>query len=352
MSSPKINIGVIGCGVIGQYHLAALQNIPAARIHIIADQREDLAQEMAKRFGAARYTADGMVVATDDDVDAVIIALPTCARHPFACAALSHGKHLLLEKPVAMNAQQVLELLDLQQDQIAACCSSRFRALPAAAIAHACIKEGRIGKPRVLRCSAMSPAGPPPKSPPPAWRASRSLNGGGIFVNWGSYDLDFLLGLLDFSFKPKHALASAWSRPDEYSAYVAPDSDAESHLAATITSHHGPVIHYERAEFIAAPRRAIWEITGDRGTLKCEIHGPGEARVSLFHADPTSGVAEETLWTGDSPGAGIHKGPIADFIAAIQQNRKPLTSLADALLLAQITGAVYASCSSGSPIQI
>ena len=56
----------------------------------------------------------------------------------------------------------------------------------------------------------MTPAGLPPKNPPPAWRLRRDQNGGGILVNWGCYDLDYLFGLLDFRLTPRVALARTW----------------------------------------------------------------------------------------------------------------------------------------------
>ena len=71
-----------------------------------------------------------------------------------------------------------------------------------------------MGQLRVVRCRALKGAGALPQSPPPPWRLSRAMNGGGILVNWGCYDLNYLLGITGWAIEPRLALARTWGVPE------------------------------------------------------------------------------------------------------------------------------------------
>jgi len=73
---------------------------------------------------------------------------------------------------------------------------------------------------------ALKGAAAPPQNPPPPWRLSKAMNGGGILVNWGCYDLDYLLGITGWMIEPRLALARTWGVPETFAAYAAPGSDA------------------------------------------------------------------------------------------------------------------------------
>ena len=75
------------------------------------------------------------------------------------------------------------------------------------------MRSGRIGRLRTIRVQALFPPAAARPENPPAWRLIRRLNGGGILVNWGSYDLDFVLGVLDWSFTPQTVSARTFWSP-------------------------------------------------------------------------------------------------------------------------------------------
>ena len=348
-----LNIAVIGCGVIAPYHLRALARLKTARAVAVCDLRTDLAQKVAAEFGIPRWTGSAAELFADPSIDGVILALPAVARTALAVEAFRHGKHVLTEKPVAMNAGEVRRMIAAQGDRVGACCCSRYRSFESARAARAFLRTGALGPLRTITCRAVNPAGPPPQSPPPAWRLRKDLNGGGIFVNWGCYDLDYLLGLLDFKLTPLHALARTWGPAPAFAAYAAPGSDAETHLAALVTFAEGCVLTYERAEFSTLPRDNRWQITGENGTLTLEMLKAGSANVVLTAPDAATGVARRVIWEGDETALTLeHDGVVFDFVDAILTRRPPQTSLADALLLARIADAVYRSAASAAPAAV
>jgi predicted dehydrogenase len=348
-----LNIAIIGCGVIAQYHLRALAKLNTAKAAAVCDLRSEVAQKTAAEFGVPRWTCNADELLADPSIDAIILALPAAARQEIALKAFKHGKHLLTEKPVAMNAADVRAMIAAQGNVVAACCSSRYRSFESAKAATAFIRTGALGKLRTITCRAVNQPGPTPKSIPPVWRLRRDLNGGGIFVNWGCYDLDYLLGLLDFKLTPQYALARVWQVPAPFSAYAAPGSDAETHIVGLATFAEGCVLNYERAESSTLPPGSIWQISGELGSLNLQMLKATSANVVFTEHDPERGTRSRVIWEGDeTPLTSEHDGVVFDFVTAILEKRKPNTTLKDALLFARLADAFYASAYSGKPVSI
>lgn len=346
-----LNLALIGSGVIAQYHLRALAKMKTARAAVVCDLRGEVAQKTAAEFGVPRWTTSADEVLADPSIDGIILALPACARQEIALKAFRAGKHVLTEKPVAMNAAEVRAMIAVQGDRVGACCSSRYRSLESARVATEFLRTGALGKLRTITCRAASQAGTPPKSPPPVWRLRRDLNGGGIFVNWGCYDVDYLLGLLDFKLTPQYALARTWQVQPAFTAYAAPGSDAETHMTGLVTFAEGCVLSYERAEFSTLPAGSVWLIAGDRGSLNLQMLKAKSANIVLTEPDAANGTRTRVLWEGDETVNTLeHDGVVFDFVDAILSKRKPNTSLQDALLFARIADAFYASADSGKPV--
>lgn len=348
-----VRLGLIGCGVIGRKHLEAARELEDAAVVGIADLDEDLLAEVAATFGIGRTTTRADDLIEDPEIDGIVVALPTGVRTPIARRVLENEKHLLVEKPVAMNAGEVEDLIALQRDRVAACCSSRFRFINAAAQARAAIAAGEIGCLRTIRIEALSP--PPAARPdnPPPWRLSRRLNGGGILLNWGSYDLDFMLGVLDWGFTPLTATARTFSVPAPYADWIAPDSDAETHVIAQVHGEDGVVLDYERAEFHPGKAVCTWSFSGDRGTLSLNpVADPIE--LVLVKTDETGTLQTTSLGQEALDHDGMHAGPVTDFARSIRTGNPPMTPLDRALVIARITDAIYASAAASGrqqPIQ-
>jgi len=348
-----LNLALIGSGVIAQYHLRALAKLKTARAAAVCDVRLDVAQKTAAEFGVPRWTASAAELFADPAIDGVILALPAVARTALAIEAFQHGKHVLTEKPVAMNAAEVRAMLAVQGDRVGACCSSRYRSYESARVATEFLRTGALGALRTITCRGVNPAGQPPQGVPPAWRLRRDLNGGGIFVNWGCYDLDYLLGLLDFKLTPRHVLARTWRMGAPFAAYQAPGSDAESHVTALVTFAEGCVLTYERAESSTLPSDNRWQICGERGSLTLQMLPTKLANLVFTEADSVNGTRIRALWEGDEgDGTLAHDGVVFDFVDAIREKRAPRTSLQDALLFARLADAIYASADSGQPVSL
>lgn len=348
----KVRLGIIGCGVIGQHHIMHAAKCEHIELAAVADLDEAKRQSTAEKYHVPRAYHEATELIDDPDVQAVVLAAPTCVRTPWALRAFGLGKHVLLEKPAAMKASEVQAMLAAQGACVGACCSSRFGFLPHVQAARDLVASGVLGALRVVRCRAIVPAGLPPTRPPVPWRLSRKANGGGILVNWGSYDLDYLMSITGWSLSPRQVLARTWTVPARYQSHVAAGSDAETHVAAMIQCDGGTVIQYERGEFVPAQGAGEWEITGEDGSLHLRMT-PGKDKQVLHHEAATeTGVVPRVIWSGDEDGNVVHAGPVCDFAAAIVQGRAPMTDLRQSLLMQRLTDAIYESSSTGTCVTI
>ena len=110
-----INIGVIGCGYWGPNLLRNFAENDGAQLRWICDLDEQRLASMSRRYPMAQTTTDYRVVVNDPSVDAVAVVTPVATHFPIAKELLRAGKHVLLEKPLAANAREAEELIELAE---------------------------------------------------------------------------------------------------------------------------------------------------------------------------------------------------------------------------------------------
>ena len=107
-----LRAGVIGVGHLGQHHARLYASIPGVTLAGVTDQSPDRAQEIAGRHGAQVYRTPEDLL---KDVDLVSVAVPTSSHYAVAKLCLGAGKHVLVEKPIAVQPAEAHELVALAQ---------------------------------------------------------------------------------------------------------------------------------------------------------------------------------------------------------------------------------------------
>lgn len=182
-----LRIGLIGAGFIGKMRAQALAKMPAMfRLTAVADAREDLARALAGP--GTRVYADGLALADDPNVDAVVLSTPPSSHSLLGVPCLSAGKHLLVEKPLAATVRECEELVDAAE-QASVCLATGFtlRQTPAAKLAKRLMAEGAIGELDHIRAFHGHKGG---KDFGPAWITDRSMTGGGTLMDNGIHMID------------------------------------------------------------------------------------------------------------------------------------------------------------------
>ena len=190
-----VRVGLIGAGFARRVQLPALALVPDVRVTGIASGRREHAATVAAEFAIPHVHADGVELAGAPDVDLVIISSTPPFHAPFAIAALEAGKHVLCEKPMALNAAEARRMTDAAERRPGqlAWVDHELRYEPNRRRIRELIRSGAIGQVRHLELSLKpylrGDGRPQPTSAPWNWWFDRA-QGGGILGAVGSHLID------------------------------------------------------------------------------------------------------------------------------------------------------------------
>ena len=196
MSSPRVGWGLIGCGDISRKRVApALRDSASCELVAVSRARPELAEAFAREFNAPRWYSDWRELLLDQEIDAVYIATPVHLHAEQTIAAAEAGKHVLCEKPMALNVADC--------DRMIAACRAHNVKLgiayyrhfyPAVRRVKELVNSGELGVPVVVHINAFEWFDPSP-SDSRAWLINKSLSGGGPMFDFGCHRIEVLLDI-------------------------------------------------------------------------------------------------------------------------------------------------------------
>jgi predicted dehydrogenase len=200
-----IGIGLAGFGMIGQVHALAYREIPhyypntlpPIQLAAICTTRAESAERAMRAGGFDAYTTSLDELVARADVQIVDVCLPNHAHRPAILAAIRAGKHVIVDKPLALNAAEAQEIVDAARDahvQVGMVCNYRF--VPALMRAQKMIAEGALGQIYHYHMDYLHTGYQSPNRPM-SWRLRRAQSGGGALMDLGAHVIDmarFLLG--------------------------------------------------------------------------------------------------------------------------------------------------------------
>ncbi len=321
----KIRWGIVGCGdVVNKRVAAAIRENPDSQL--IAASRRDIHKLNAfcDRFDVPRGYTDATQMIKADDIDAVYIATPVYLHAPQTIAALEAGKHVLVEKPMAMNpheCQQMLQAAEKADRRLGVAYYRRF--YPAYQQMKAWLESGELGDLLSVNIVTSAALDMPPGEDG-YWRVVQAEGGGGPLMDVGSHRLDLLVDLLGMP----QAVGAIHTQ-------VAARYEAENVTTLSAQFAGGTQVSLQ-CLFGAAVDPDQWTLVGTRGVI--EASPLNEGRLVLRR--PDGQLVQE------SPPAENFNAPlIADFVAAIQENRPPKVDGQAGLKVNQIIEQAYSSSS-------
>lgn len=249
MTGP-LRVGVIGCGAIATaVHIRVLRGLPGVRVTALADpdaQARARAGRLVRR--AALLASDDKLLARDD-VDAVVVTASTALHAPMALAALGTGRHLYLEKPIAMTVADGREVAAAAVGtRLVSMAGFNWRFQPLVARAKALLDEGVLGEVRAAKTAFCEAARVP------GWKARRN-DGGGVLLDLGSHHFDLMRWLLGVEMS--RVEASVESRRTEHDV-----------AEVTLVMDSGATV---ASRFSFGVEQAHWiELVGERGTMRID----------------------------------------------------------------------------------
>jgi predicted dehydrogenase len=109
---PNVRVGLIGCGYWGPNLIRNFNEVDNAAMVACSDLSADRLGKMQKRYPGIATTQNYEDLLRDPNIDAVVIATPVSTHYPIARQALEHGKHVMIEKPIAGTSAQALDLIE------------------------------------------------------------------------------------------------------------------------------------------------------------------------------------------------------------------------------------------------
>jgi predicted dehydrogenase len=212
-----VRVLVIGVGRAGMVHARDFAaGVPGGRLAAVCDPDADARERASVELDSPAFS-DPVAAATDDGIDAVVIASPTFTHAEIALAALRAGKHVLCEKPLAANLVDARAVVDAAAESAGSFSMGFMRRFDHGFRgASERIARGDIGTPLLVRSTCRGPGLPPSW----AWDTERS---GGMLAEVNSHDLDTVRWLSGQEFDAVSAVGRAAKRPDiaeRYPAFV------------------------------------------------------------------------------------------------------------------------------------
>ncbi len=150
---PELRLGMLGCGFMGKCHTNAYRKIPyiypaagvKPRLLILCDQKADLVQREAVRYGYDECCTDWHDVVADPRVDVFDNCGPDPVHVEPSIAALEHGKHVICEKPMAVRVEDARRMRDAAAAARGkAMCTFNYRFMPAVRLAKDLVADGKL----------------------------------------------------------------------------------------------------------------------------------------------------------------------------------------------------------------
>jgi predicted dehydrogenase len=266
----EIRWGAIGCGDVMEVKSGpAFRKARGSRLVAVMRRNGALAEDYARRHGVPRWYDNAEALIHDDEVDAVYVGTPPSSHKEYALAAARAGKPVYVEKPMALNHGECVEMIEAcRRADVPLFVAYYRRALPRFLKVKELLDGGAIGDLRFVSAVLRHP--PSPKDldrENPPWRVNPAIAGGGHFCDLASHTLD----VLDFLVGPiERAAGFAGNQAGLYAA--------EDVVTAAFTFASG-VQGVGAWCFTTALRRDLIEFVGSRGTIQCPTFADDPVRL-------------------------------------------------------------------------
>jgi len=249
-----LNIGILGCGRIGQVHARTIRTLREARAVAVADAFDEAAKTLASELGAE--VRDNAAVIASDDIDAVVIGTPTDTHYDLIHAAAAAGKAIFCEKPVDLSADRIRDCMAaVKKAGVPFMTAFNRRFDPNFAALEKRVRAGEIGEVELVTILSRDP------SPPPL---SYIRSSGGIFRDMMIHDFDMARFLLGEEPVEVHAIGAALVDPE---IGKAGDVDTAAVMLKTASGKICQISNSRRAAYGYDQRI---EVHGARGLLRAE----------------------------------------------------------------------------------
>lgn len=356
-----IKVGVIGAGGMAHYHIAGFREA-GAEVVAMADVNEEAATASARKNDIPTVFGD-VAEMLASDIDAVSIIVPNKFHAPLAIQALEAGKHVFCEKPPAISAAEVGEMI-AARDKAGKFLMFNFnnRARPESREMMKLIESGAVGKINSAQAKWCRRTGIPGFG---GWFTTKALSGGGPVI-----DLLHMLDLAMFFMgnpKPAYVIGNTFddhiTNKDFKGPWGIPDreggvTDVESAAHGFVTFETGQTLSFQMswAEMVKREEvSVVFQGVTAGGKVERLFGSDGDDETAIdtceFYVQEDGKSLDKTIAVEPCEDMG-RINSAANFIEAIEGRAEPLNNAEQGLALMQIIDAVYESAATGKPVAI
>ena len=348
----ELNVCVIGTGMISDFHLQAYKRNNRVKLYGVYDLSAERAKEKAARYGVEKVFCSVDEVFADPEVDAVSICTWNHTHAELGVDALRSGKHVLMEKPLAMTYPEALRIRDAAKDPDVVFQVGFVRRFAAGTrVLKTFIDDGLLGEIYYAKGTHLRRVGNPG-----GWFADRSRSGGGPLIDLGVHLLDvcwYLMGKPEVARIKGVTFSELGNRGnvEALSFYKAADysadrNDVEDLAAAMITFKNGATLMLDASFSLHAKKdETAIRLYGKKGgaELEPELVLITEQNDTILNIHPQ--IDHLTIDFDEAFGAEIDH-----FVACCLDGRKSEAPLEDGLEVMKMLDGVYESSKTGREV--
>ena len=354
-----IGVAIIGCGgVTLQNHLPGLAMCPEVKVTALCDSNPECLERARQQTGVNVVSCDYQEIMKREDVQAVIIATPNLTHPPIAHAAIGAGKHVLCEKPLALNYADAKAMADAaEKAAVRHMTAFTYRFVPAMRYLSHLVRRGDLGQPYHFRSCRLQDWG----TRNLGWRQVKQLAGSGELGDMLSHRIDFahlLIGpmkRLVANLKQWHSIRGG--APNDLDDWVAIISEFQNGATGVLESSKlasGRNESWRSLDYaeVNGSERSFVFITGEWNKLQTgPAGGPGLEAIEI--------PREFFTWPGSprDPGKGdplvtFRYDQAWEFIDAIRHQRPCTPSFHDGARAQQVMDAANRSAESRAWVEL
>ena len=359
MTTANRRVGIIGVGFGAQVYVPAFQS-EGWEVVALASRDAQKARKAADAAGVRDTHTNALELIRRDDISAVGIVTPPGTHDALAIAALEAGKHVLCEKPFALDVPRARAMLDAaKRSGKTAMVGHEFRHTPQRALVKQLLGDGYVGRFRLCTIELFLDRYVTPEPRPLTWLARRA-DGGGILGALGSHYIDALRHWFGDAVAASGRLMTL--RPDvrDTASGRIEQAETDDTFAFTLDFETGGTATMI-ASFATTPARgARIVVMGDEGTLIAEQPGPNPMEdgvvIGSRQGSPLAALPTPTQYTPfkDSRDHRLmaFRLLVRDFTRGIDEGRSPAPNFADGLACQRIMDAIRESSDSGCTVRL
>jgi UDP-N-acetyl-2-amino-2-deoxyglucuronate dehydrogenase len=327
----KLNFGIIGCGRIAYKHAEAIKKNEKANLLYVCDIIEERAVDYKNKYGAERYFTDYHEMLEMPDLDVVNICTPSGMHAEMGIAAARAGKHVIVEKPMALSsidADALINACDENGVKLAVCFQNRFN--PPVQKLRRALEEGRFGK--LTHASAVVRwFRPQDYYDQASWRGTWAMDGG-CLMNQSIHNID----LLQWMMGPVESVFG-------YTANNFRKIEAEDVGVAVLKFKNGALGVIEASTTIYPENlEETLAIFGEKGTVMLGGIAVNKIETWKFADSQDENLEMEQQDVPNVYGFG-HDALIEDFIRAVIEDRRPYIDGREGIKSLRIVLGIYHS---------